>query len=101
MSSYLDWIRRRQQEDLPDQVTDNEYLEKLRNAEGEEFEEAVQVHSGRLGKYVLYSQDREEHTSQRYAGIQMRRKKQREREKKRRAEERKRRAEEHGTGHGQ
>ncbi len=101
MSSYLDWIRRRQQEDLPDQVTDNEYLEKLRNAEGEEFEDAVRVHTGRLGKYVLYSQDREEHASQRYAGIQMRRKKQREREKKRRAEERKRRAEEHGAGHGQ
>ena len=101
MSSYLDWIRRRQQEDLPEQVNDSEYLEQLRNAEGEEFEEAVQVHTSRLGKYVLYSQDREEHASQRYAGIQMRRKKQREREKKRRAEERRRRAEERGSGHGQ
>lgn len=98
MSSYLDWIRKRQQEDLPEQVSDSEYLEKLRNAEGEDFDEAVNIHSGRLGKYILYSQDREEHASQRYAGIQMRRKKQRE---KRKAEERRRRAEEHGTRHGQ
>ena len=98
MSSYLDWIRKRQQEDLPEQVSDSEYLEKLRNAKGEDFDEAVNIHSGRLGKYILYSQDREEHASQRYAGIQMRRKKQRE---KRKAEERRRRAEEHGTGHRQ
>lgn len=98
MSSYLDWIRKRQQEDLPEQVSDSEYLEKLRNAEGEDFDEAVNIHSGRLGKYILYSQDREEHASQRYAGIQMRRKKQRE---KRKAEERRRRAEEHGTRHRQ
>ena len=77
MSSYIDRIRKRQQEDLPDQVTDSEYLEKLRNAEGEEFDEAVNVHMGRLGRYVLYSQDREEHSSEKYAQVQYRRKQER------------------------
>ena len=86
VSSYLDKLRSRQQEDMPDQVTDSEYLEKLRNAEGEDFDEAVAVHTGRLGKYVLYSQDREDHASQRYAGVAVRRKKQREKDRKKQKE---------------